>query len=421
MKLNMTRQVSLKLTPIAPSETQSLAKAMGLSLSLPDPSLGDGGLQTFLNPMESDYIYIPVRALTAASVQSDTINFGHLGGKALQEAVAKFNDLPVLKDHQFSVDNWIGRTQNAFWDTTTPGAPPGVTLMMKVDAKADPKCARGLVSGMLDSVSVTVQFDYEQSHPNMKPEDFFWKMGEIVDGKPVQALVTDVTRLYELSVVWQGADVFAKSVKEDGIHTPGLQQHIPTKPTPKEELPMKNLAKRLGLAEGDHSEDQLMAALEDSIKSMTAPLESQLIVLKAEVEAKDAAVTALTTEVTELKATVEPLKAELETLKPKATLGDTFLSEQRAEAARLYAIVADGKQDANLTKLISEASLETAKGFIATFGPQAEAIAPLCCGSCGSKNVSRKASQSEELHGGSASYVDKAKAAALKSTVSNMH
>lgn len=421
MKHNMTRQVSLKLTPIAPSEAKALATSMGLSLSSPDPSMADGGLQTFLSPTEADYIYIPVRALTAACVQSDTINFGHLGGKALQEAVTKFNDLPVLKDHQFSVDNWIGRTQGAFWDTSTPGAPPGVTLMMKVDAKADPKCARGLVSGMLDSVSVTVQFDFEPSHPNMKPEDFFWKMGEVVDGKTVQALVTDVTRLYELSVVWQGADVYAKSVKEDGIHTPGLSHQLPTQPTPKEELPMKNLAKRLGLAEGDHSEEQLMAALEDSFKAAATTLETQVTALKAEVETKDAAVTALTTEVTELKAAVEPIKAELETLKPKATLGDTFLSEQRAEAARLYAIVSDGKQDASLAKLISEASLETAKGFIATFGPQAEAIAPLCCQSCGSKSVSRKASQGEELNGGSAGYVEKAKAAALKTTVHHMH
>lgn len=421
MKLNMTRQVCLKLIPFAPSEAKALALSMGLSLSSPDPSLAEDGLQTFLNPTEADYIYIPVRALTATAVQSDTINFGHNGGKALQEAVEKFNDLPVLKDHRFSVDNWIGRTQGAFWDTTTPGAPSGVTLMMRVDAKADPKCARGLVSGMLDSVSVTVQFDYEQSHPSMKPDEFFWKMGEVVDGKLVQALVTDVTRLYELSVVWQGADKFAKSVKDDGIHTPGLSHQFSTNPNPKEELPMKTLAKRLGLAEGDHSEEQLMAALEDSLKAITSPLETQLTALKAEVETKEAALTTLTTEVTELKATVEPLKAELETLKPKAALGEAFLSEQRGEAARLYAIVADGKPDANLTALISNASLEAARGFIATFGPQAEAIAPLACTSCGSKSLSRRASKSEDLNGSTASYVEKAKAAALKSTVSNMH
>ncbi len=433
MKLSMARTVSLKLLPVSISEADTMARSMGLSLSDGMPEdVPSGDMRAYLNPQESDYIYIPVRALTATSVQSDTINFGYEDGKALKEAVDKFNDIPVLKDHIFSVDNWIGRTQGSFWDSTTPGAPPGVTLMLKVDTKADPKVARGLLSGMLDSVSVTVQFDYVKSHPNMSDSDFYYKLGEVVDGKTVQALVTSITRLYELSVVWQGADVYAKQVQEDGIHTPGLSHRTHQSPNSKEEINMKNLAKRLGLAEGTHTEEQLLAALDGAITAAkteaVTPLQAEVTQLKQDVAAKDTALTEANASLTQLKAELAPLKEsnealqqEVATLKPKAELGDAYLTEQRTEAARLYSIVTDGKPDANLTKLISEANLEAAKGFIATFGPQAEAKVPLTCSSCGSKSVSRRTSQGEQLNGNQPTFVDKAVQAHLKTTVHNMH
>lgn len=394
-KLNMLRQVSMKLMHLDKEHAVKFAASLGLSLS--ENPLGQDGLTSFLRPQEEDFIYIPVRLLSADSVQGGMFNFAHLGGKALKEAVDKFNDVPILKDHFFTVENIVGRVQGVFWDETTPGAPPGVTGVLKVDSKIDPKTARNLITGNLDSVSVTIQFDYEQSHPEMSAEDFYWKMGEMVDGKLVQALVTAVTRIYETSLVWQGADPHAKTIRPDGsIHTPGLSLNPSNNPPHTEDIPM-NFAKlmaKLGIKTDPTAvtDDQLVSALEAAISAATtagsAPLETKVTELTAQVATLNTDLTAKTTEVT-------TLKAEVESLKPQAELGAQFLKDQRAEATRLYKIVAAGKEDPAMLSLMESASLEAAKGFITTFAPQAEKIAPLTCSKCGSVELSRRSSKPE--------------------------
>src|ERR1700761_9619291 len=101
----------------------------------------DFDLAQYLQPKDSDYVMIPVRALSATDVQNKMFNFGHGGGGPLRNAVNQFNNLVVLKDHNMSVDSWLGTTEQAYWDNSTD-IPPGVNVMLKVDTKADPKTAR---------------------------------------------------------------------------------------------------------------------------------------------------------------------------------------------------------------------------------------------------------------------------------------
>jgi hypothetical protein len=413
-KLSMLRQVSMKLTPMAGGQAQSLAAKLGLSAVVSNTTTDD--VSSFLNPQEEDFIYVPVRMLSAAEVQGKTINFAHNNGQALRDAVGKFNDIPIMKNHNFVVEDCIGRTQECFWDETTPGAPMGVTGMMRVDSKMDPKTARGLITGLLDSVSVTVQFDFEKSHPNLKDDEFFWKLGEEVEGKTVQALVTEVTRLYELSVVWQGADTHAKTIQDGTIKSPGLSQQLPT-PHLKEETPMDltKLLAKLGLT-GEQTPEQLETALDAAISAATAAGAQSL---EAKVTSLTEQVAVLNTEKSGLSAANDSLKLEIEKLRPQATLGETFLADQRKEAKRLYEIVAGATKDPAMLALIEGASLEVSKGFITTFEPQAEAIAPLTCTSCGGKHLTRKASKDQNVTLDK-DYVSTATAKAHAATVNRM-
>lgn len=351
-------------------------------------------LASFLKPQESDYVMIPVRALSATQVQGDTINFGHNQGKALQDAVAMFDGLTILKDHNLSVENWLGQTERAYWDTLTPDTPPGVNLMMKVDTKADPKTARGLLTGALNSVSVTIAFDYDKSHPKMSDMDFFMNLGELVDGTRVQALVTAVTRLYELSVVWQGADKYAKQRVNGRIDVPGtsnsLQENM---------MDWKKLALALGLTSLANPDEQTVTAAVIAAQAEFTTNKATLTALQTEKTGLETQIVTLNTTIATKNTEISTLNTKVGELTASAKLGEDFLKSRRGEALRLYNLVEGDKGTDSMKKLINESSLEVADSFVNSYTTRAEAVAPLKCQECGSTSVARKASDGNaELH-----------------------
>lgn len=391
----------------------TLRKSLSESLAI-DP----GEMMDYLQPKDADYVRIPVRALSATAVQGDTINFGHNNGQPLKDAVAMFDGLTILKDHMFSVDNWVGHTEKPVWDDSTPDIPAGVNLMLVVDTKADPKTARGLISGDLNSVSVTVSFEWEKSHPKMSDMDFYFHMGEVVDGKRVQALVTKITRLYEISVVWQGADKYAKKVNDDGtIDVPGtsnsesgIQGGV---------VDPKKLAELLGLKLENPTEQTITEALQAQGQTL-ATAQAELTAAKTKATEAETKVTQLTTDLTAKTTEVETLTNKVKELEPKATLGDTFVSEQRAEALKLYNLVEGDKATDAMRQLIKDASLDVAKSFINSYKERAEQVAPLKCTKCGGE-VSRKSSQSQNVNDPETPGLDKAQAERLKQSVASIH
>ena len=394
MPRSLTKTLKISLKPIDKGVIQgnrALAESLGLDVALLDDPL-------YFQPTDADYINVPVRMLTATSVQNQMFNFGHLNGEPLKKACEKkmFDGLVILKDHDLTVENWLGKTHSTFWDTTTPGAPAGVTGMMRLDKKSDPKVVRGVLSGMLDSVSVTIGFDYEPSHPKMDEFDFYMSMGSVVDGVLVQALVTDVTRVYELSLVWTGADQFAKVPGEDGaIHVPGVSNSQSFK---EGLMDPKKLAALLGLDPETATAESLEAFLKQfaGTKPEIENLKTKLTGLETQLTTANETVTTLTSANEALKLEVEPLKQEVESLKPQAEMGLAHLEAQRQEALRIYGIAVGDKKEESLTKVITEAKdLATLAGFIKTFTDQADAIAPLACQKCGSVELSRKASKDD--------------------------
>lgn len=393
------------------------------SLDVNLEGMTDAELQDYMCPTNADYAHIPVRMLTATGVQGNTINFGHLDGKALKEAVDLFNGLTILKDHNFTVDAWLGKTEGAFWDTLTAGAPAGITGIMKVDKKADPKTCRGLISGALDSVSVTIGFEYEKSHPKMSDGDFFMHMGEVVDGVVVQALVTKVSRVYELSVVWQGADKFAKTIGDDGnINTPGVNSNSQTFSQPTKEVTVdpKKLAALLGLNLGDSpTEEAVTTALKAQLQSVTE-LQTKLTTAETAKTEALAQVTKMTVDLATATASVNTLNSKVETLSIQAKIGETTLTTARTEALRLYNLVEDKKATEVMRTLISNADLSVAQSFIDTYKDRAEQIAPLQCTKCGCTELSRQQAEQPPTDDHK-KQVDTAETARLKSATSSIH
>jgi hypothetical protein len=354
----------------------------------------DYDLQQFLQPKDSDYVMIPVRALSATEVQSRMFNFGHLGGGPLRNSISEFNNLIILKDHDMSVDNWIGTTEQAYWDQSAD-IPPGVNVMMKVDTKADPKTARGLISGALNSVSVTVSFDYEPSHPDMNEMDFVMNLGQEVDGKTVQALITGIKRVYELSTVWSGADVYAKTSNGGPPPKPLSQSLHLALPTENKEkaVDLKKVAALLSLQLAEPTEEDVNVGI-TALVAKASTTKTELDTLKTELEAKKTEVAELNTKVGTFQVEITTLKTGQAELAKEAEVGKAFLKTQREEAVRLYTLVENKDVSPAMVEMLKNSTLEIAQSFVVSYSKRAEQIAPLKCSVCqnATSDVSRRSS-----------------------------
>ena len=175
-------------------------------------------------PKKEDFIEVPFRLISGTIVGGGSwkaTDFSNLS--ILKGSMMKLEGKTVYKDHEQDTNNWIGLVSAVKWTDsfTNPGdnvvVPAGIDGMLMIDTKADPKTARGLLIGSVYSNSVTVDFTYEMSHPFDNEWDFLNKVGQLgADGKMIRRIVTDINDYHETSLVWLGADPFAKAITTDG-------------------------------------------------------------------------------------------------------------------------------------------------------------------------------------------------------------
>lgn len=222
--------------------------AVGLSMPIPTQAQKDGVFSSFegrsdlasfgmlgndpkyyealrasdLMPKPEDFVEIPFRLLTATIVGAGTWKATDFSNaKVLKKSTNKLNGKGVYKDHETDTDNWVGIVNGVKWspETTQNGltVPAGIDGILAIDAKTNPKVARGALMGSLYSNSVTVTFDWEMSHEFENNWDFYDKLGTTgADGKMITRKVTAIHDYYETSLVWLGADPFSKARDENG-------------------------------------------------------------------------------------------------------------------------------------------------------------------------------------------------------------
>ena len=176
-----------------------------------DDSLSPSNLEI----SDDDFVYVTYRAISASTLADRPIDFSN--EKMLKRSVKKLKGQTVFKDHETSVDNWVGRIESTEWDENTKGLPPGINALLKLDVIKDPMTVRGVLQGAIHSASVTVSFEWKPSHPKLMDEgSFFDQLGDEVDEEMVRIVVTKIDKFWEISLVWQGADEFAKQIGADG-------------------------------------------------------------------------------------------------------------------------------------------------------------------------------------------------------------
>lgn len=386
------------------------------------------------NPKDEDFINPIFRLLSETIVAKyRPIDFTKKG--VLKASMKLLLGQTINIDHEMAVGNAIGSVSEVYWQEsykTTSGiiVPAGINGTLKIDAKSNPRIARGIMMEppSIHSNSVTVRFKWEPSHKFEDDSDFYRKVGTYdKDGELVRCVVTEIKSYSETSLVSHGADTFAQKVNDKGEivnpkyavdnksfsaenphinsiayidykttkETIGLSltstgdSSIPEKfninhnNTSKEmdEL-IKQLVSEFGFGSDELTKDNLVEKLKEKFNSGDPGGEDhseELQELKNKLETK--------------KEKIKELKAELKTAKDNSQSAETILENTRKEAVRLYKLCKGDNAEESIMKLINSADVETVGAFVTQYQTEADEKFGLKCNDCESTNVTRQSAK----------------------------
>lgn len=343
-------------------------------------------------------------------------------------------------DHETEIGNAIGSVkevswQNAYTDETMGiEIPAGINAVLKIDAKANPRIARGIMMDppSIHSNSVTVQFEWKPSHSFEKEWEFYDKLGTIAeDGTMVRRIVTKIISYKETSLVSHGADPFAQIIKNGKINNPqyaGATYYSFSDMPPMDEKTLRSKIAYLDFKDirsnnimyntskpnyegnqnpkiqNDMNElqkflDQLFS---DGVLSLAEGSTPSMEVALSQVKDLVVAKNSLTQEkakadqkISELQGEVTSLKEQISANQAMVNIGTSHLSEVRSSAIASYKkLYGDDKVDQNILALLEADStnIETLLSLKATYDAQLDEKFPMRCAKCGSHDVSRASS-----------------------------
>ena len=389
-----------------------------------------------INPTDDEFIEPTFRLISSAIVhkQWNPIDFGEKN--VLKKTMNLLVGQTVNPDHETPVGNALGAVKEVFWQkeikTTIEGKeviiPAGINGILKIDAKSNPRIARGILMDppSIHSNSVTVRFKWVKSHSDMEDNEFWNKLATYDDkGIMIRRIVTSVLSYHETSLVSHGADVFAQKIGDNGIivnpkysdavynlsatqieNTQGkkdfafnwksditslseattLNSLINNKSENNKSTSMKDimaLAALIGFTldqDNGITEENFEAEFGKSLKESADKIEN----LEAAKIIADTDKQTLTTQVV-------GLEAEIVTLKKKEGIADGALSAAKIRSKELYIALQGGedKSDTSMLKVIEDADYLTATSLLASFEKQAEERFQATCNACQSTDINR--------------------------------
>lgn len=392
-----------------------------------------------LTPNADEFIE-PVFRLLSATIVSKNWNptdFSQPG--ILKASMRMLLGQTVNCDHSTDIGNAIGSVSQVMWQEGYKDGnfmiPAGINGVLKIDGKANPRIARGILMDppSIHSNSVTVQFKWDKSHPGMDDRDFWDKLGTYDEkGNMIRKVVTEVVRYLETSLVSHGADSFAQKIGEDGkIINPefakrtwtsfaeyqedtkkayyftdfkeDINSYQENNDTPPNNIntnnPLNNntmnkelkefLEKLFGdnllsLAEGQEVSTELALSAVQSLVNSKKTLE--------------ASITNLTTEKNQLSEQITQKDAEIANLTAMATVGKNHIASFREEVVGNYKKLKGDKVDETIVTMLNAETtgLQTLISLNKDYKAQLEEKFPLTCSKCGSHDVTRSSSVVED-------------------------
>lgn len=407
-----------------------------------------------LKPKDEDFIH-PIFRLLSATIVSKNWNptdFGHIDG-VLKSSMGLLIGQTVNCDHSTDIGNAIGSVSEVRWQEAYKDGrifiPAGINGVLKIDGKANPRIARGIQMEppSIHSNSVTVQFKWEQSHPDLSIGDFYDKLGTYDSkGQLIRRIVTEIIRYHETSLVSHGADPYAQKINSDGkLNNPIFAQRTwnsyaeytdskdkiytfedykepYTSDTPSDinkgetssqkESPKNNhLTKtstqmdqtlkafleslfgegKLTLAEGQEmTQDTALAAIQSLVASQATN--------QTQIDSLNEQVTNLTTERDSLQEQVTSLNAKLTSQEPLFNVGKNYMTSLRENCVAVYKKLHGDSADESIINMLNAETtgVQTLESLQKDYTHRLHEKFPMKCAECGSTNVSRASSAKED-------------------------
>lgn len=392
-----------------------------------------------LTPNSDEFIE-PVFRLLSATIVSKNWNptdFSQPG--VLKASMRMLLGQTVNCDHSTDIGNAIGSVSQVMWQEGYKDGnfmiPAGINGVLKIDGKANPRIARGILMDppSIHSNSVTVQFKWDKSHPGMDDRDFWDKLGTYDEkGNMIRKVVTEVVRYLETSLVSHGADSFAQKIGEDGkIINPEFAKRTWTSFAEYQEdtkkayyftdfkedinsyqenndTPPNNINTNNPLNNNTMNEELkefLEKLFSDNLLSLAegqeVSTELALSAVQSLVNSKktlEASITNLTTEKNQLSEQITQKDAEIANLTAMATVGKNHIASLREEVVGNYKKLKGDKVDETIVTMLNAETtgLQTLISLNKDYKAQLEEKFPLTCSKCGSHDVTRSSSVVED-------------------------
>lgn len=390
-----------------------------------------------LNPKDSEFIEPVFRLLSNCIVAKD-YNPTEFPEEVLKASMNLLVGQTVNCDHETEIGNAIGSVKSVSWQDSYKAdngvvIPGGINGVLKIDAKANPRIARGILMDppSIHSNSVTVLFEWEKSH-NMSDAEFREKFNtKLDDGSLVRRIAKKIIAYRETSLVSHGADPFAQIIANGKINNPDYAgaryySYADVQPMDLDTLKTKisyydfkglhqvdtmhNTSKFINEGNQNPQNNNNMNEVEKFLEQLfgqdmlslaegsTPTVElalSQIKYIISENQSLSEAKTKAEGEVTSLKEEVDSLKETIKLNEKMVSLGEAHLKDVReATIASYKKTVDEDKVDANILSLLEAdtTNVETLLSLKATYDAQVEEKFPLHCADCGSKNVNRASS-----------------------------
>lgn len=324
-----------------------------------------------LLPKPEDYYYKDYRAISATLAPCYGLDFSSPG--VLENAVPMLKGQTVYKDHCFySVDGWVGVVSESLWDAKgdkVGGGIPGINATLKLDSVKDPMLVRGVACEppAIHSCSVTMLFEFEFSHPDLVEEGRFRQLlGEEVGGEIVRLIVTLIIGIWEISLVFQGAQDENKQIPD----APSVTADMETTDTD---------------AELRRAERQRMGASPEQHRERTTTVK---------LNAARKAALGIATEGEDFPD--EQVLTIVDSLAARAAAAATMLTARRAECLELARLAtlggAEGTLAAPLAAVINKAEGEDLEGLVKMYREQAATHFTATCTKCGTTGLKARSS-----------------------------
>lgn len=395
-----------------------------------------------LTPKDEEFIEPMFRLLseTIISKNWNPTDFGQNG--VLKASMKMLLGQTVNCDHETNIGNAIGAVSQVMWQESYKDGsftiPAGINGILKIDGKANPRIARGILMEppSIHSNSVTVQFKWDKSHPQMGDNEFYQKLGTYdSNGVMIRRIVTEIVRYLETSLVSHGADSFAQKIGSDGkIINPtfakrtwasyeeyrddkskqyfftdyksdltSYQEKNDTQGSFNDNDANDNHSNK------DNMNEELLKFLESLFGDNMLTLEegkemnqeNVIACIQTLVSSRNELQTSvdnLTTEKTSLTEQITNLNAEVANLKEMATVGKNHIASLRENAVETYKKLMGDKVDETIVTMLNAETtgITTLISLTKDYQARLEEKFPLTCSKCGSKDVNRASSIAED-------------------------